>query len=218
MLLLEPLDLIERLGFDLLRHAGFFDRCAQLLGERFLGRPLAQLLLDRADLLAQEVLALLLVETGLSVGDDGVAKRQHHQPLFDDHADCPEAIKRVERFHDLLALERRELRRDGDEVGQMPGLLDPLEHRQHILGSARVHADVVLDLLDQRGHRRLAERLRRDRVLVGDNLADHHRLFLDNLQHDAARDALQHDLRDAIRRPKLAHFGDDPDWANFVIA
>ena len=143
---------------------------------------------------------------------------QHHQPLLDDDADGAEALDRVEHLHDLLALERRELRREGDQVGQPARLLDPLDHRQHLFGHARVHADVVLDLLDQRGHRRLAERLRRDRVLVGDNLADHHRLFLDDLQHDAARDALQHDLRDAIRRPKLADFGDDPDWANFVIA
>ena len=55
---LEPLQLLQRLLLGLLRHAGLLDRLAQLrdLGLAFLA--LAELLLNLAKLLAQDVLAL----------------------------------------------------------------------------------------------------------------------------------------------------------------
>ena len=77
MLLLQPLDLDQRLRLDLLRHAGGFDLLAQLAGQRLFGAGLAQLLLDGAELLAQEVLALLLVHAGLRFGLDLLPQIEH---------------------------------------------------------------------------------------------------------------------------------------------
>ena len=96
VLLLQPLDLDQRLGLDLLRHAGGFDLLAQLAGHRCLVPALAQLLLDGADLLAQEVLALLLVHPGLRLGLDLLAQVEHVQPLLDDDAQAAQPLDRIE--------------------------------------------------------------------------------------------------------------------------
>ena len=55
---LEPLQLLQRLLLGLLRHAGLLDRLAQLGDLGLAVLALAKLLLNLAELLAQDVLAL----------------------------------------------------------------------------------------------------------------------------------------------------------------
>ena len=61
-------------------HAGLGDLLAVLLGDRAV--VLAELLADRVHLLAQEVLALLLLRAGLDVVADALAHVQLGQPLL----------------------------------------------------------------------------------------------------------------------------------------
>ena len=77
MLLLQPLDLHQRLLLGLFRHAGFFDLGTQLAGQGLFGRSFAQLFLNRADLLSQEVVPLLPVHAGLRLGRDLLAQIEH---------------------------------------------------------------------------------------------------------------------------------------------
>ena len=76
---LQARELLEGLLGHRLRHAGLGDLLAVLLGDR--GAVLAQLALDRLHLLAQDVLALLLVRAGLDVLADLLAQLQLGQAL-----------------------------------------------------------------------------------------------------------------------------------------
>ena len=77
-----------------------------------------------------------------------------------------------------LALVGGELRREGDQVGQPARLFDPAHHRQHLFRHVGKHADVALDLLDHRGHRRFGFGGRIDRVIVADDARDEIRILL----------------------------------------
>ncbi len=89
MLLFQPLDLHQRFLLRFFRHPGVFDLGAQLPRQRFLGRTLAKLFLDRANLLSQEILALLAIHPGLGFGRDLLAQIQHIQPFLDHHRQPP---------------------------------------------------------------------------------------------------------------------------------
>jgi hypothetical protein len=62
----HPVDLLDRPGLDLLRHAGGLDLLAQLVDLGLLRVVLAQLALDRLQLFAKDVLALGLVHLDLT--------------------------------------------------------------------------------------------------------------------------------------------------------
>src|SRR4051794_26418381 len=66
----HPVDLLDRPGLDLVRHAGRFDLLAKLVDLGLLGIVLAELTLDRPELLAEDVLALGLVHLRLDFGLD----------------------------------------------------------------------------------------------------------------------------------------------------
>ena len=164
-----------------------------------LGAGLAQLLLDGAQLLAQVVLALLLVHPGLRFGLDLLAQVEHVEPLLDQHAQAAQALDRIEDLQQLLALVGRELGREGDQVGQPARLFDAAHHRQHLFRHVRKHADVVLDLLHHRGHRRFRFGGRIDRVVLPDDARDEIRILLHQLGDDAAGEPLQDDMAAAAR-------------------
>ena len=76
---LEPAELALGLLADVLGHAGLLDLGAVLVDDRSV--VVAELLADRLHLLAQEVLALLLLGAGLHVVADARAHLQLGQPL-----------------------------------------------------------------------------------------------------------------------------------------
>src|SRR5829696_3214126 len=110
MLLLQSLDLNQRLRLDVLRHAGGVDLLAQLTCYRGLGAGLTQLLLDGAELLAQVVLALLLVHTSLGFGLDLLAEVEHVEPFLNEDAQTTETLDRIEDLQQILPLIRRKFR------------------------------------------------------------------------------------------------------------
>ena len=168
--------------------ASIFSRSS--LATRLFGAAFAQFLLDGAHLLAQEVLALLLVHPGLGLGLDLLAQVEDVEPLLDHHAEAAQPLDRIEDLEQLLALVGRELRREGDQVGQPARLLDAAHHRQHFFRDVRQHADVVLDLLQHGGHRRFGLGGRIDRVVVADDAGDEVGILLHELGDDARAPAL----------------------------
>ena len=94
----RPSSFVGLLG-DGLGHAGVGDLRAVLLDDR--GGVLAQLALDRLHLLAQEVLALLLVGALADVLADLAAQLQLDEPLALDLDGELEALGDVERLEDL---------------------------------------------------------------------------------------------------------------------
>ena len=107
---------------------------------------LAQLALDRLHLLAQDVLALLLVRAGLDVLADLLAQLQLGQALaleVDDELQALGDVERLERAH--LVLEGH-VGRVADRVGQRAGIADRAQERADPL----VRAAQLEDLLDDR--------------------------------------------------------------------
>ncbi len=136
--------LLEGLLLDLLRHLGGLDLRAVLLRDRAL--VLAELLADRLHLLAQEVLALLVLGALLDVLADALAHLQLGQRLaLQAHREL-EARGDVERAQQLDLLVVGQLRGVAGRVGQRAGLGDRAQER----GDAAVVAAQLEDLLDDR--------------------------------------------------------------------
>ena len=105
---------------------------------------LAQLALDRLHLLAQEVLALLLVRAGLDVVADLLAQLELGEPLALDLHGQLEPLGHVERLEHLDLLLERHVGRVADRVGQRAGLGDRAQERADaVVGAAQLE-----DLLD----------------------------------------------------------------------
>ena len=139
---LEPAELLGGLLLDRLRHAGLGDLGAVLLDDR--AGVLAQLALDRLHLLAQEVLALLLVGALADVLADLAAELELGQPLALEADGELEPLGHVERLEDLDLLLERDVGRVADRVGQRAGLADGAQPG----ADAVVDAAQLEDLLD----------------------------------------------------------------------
>ena len=139
---LEPAELLGGLLFDVLGHAGFGDLGAVLVDDR--RGVLAQLTLDRLHLLAQEVLALLLVGALADVLADLQAELELGQPLALDAHGRLQALADVERLEHFHLLVERHVRGVADRVGQRARLADRAQPR----ADAVVDAAQLEDLLD----------------------------------------------------------------------
>ena len=139
---LEPAELLVGLLAHGLGHAGLGDLGAVLLHD--VRGVLAQLALDRLHLLAQEVLALLLVSAGLDVVADATADLQLGQAVALDADRERQALGDVDGLEDLDLLLEGHVGRVADRVGQCTGLGDRAQERADALvGTARLE-----DLLD----------------------------------------------------------------------
>ena len=124
--------------------SGLVDLLAVLVDDR--GLVLAQLLADRFELLAQEVLALLLLGARLDVVADAPAHLQLGEPLALKREGELEPLDDVERLQQLDALLEGQVGRVGARVGERAGLVD----RAQELADPRVGVAQLEDLLDDR--------------------------------------------------------------------
>ena len=139
---LEAAELLVGLLAHVVGHAGLVDLGAVLLDDA--RAVLAQLALDRLHLLAQEVLALLLVGAGLHVVADAAADLQLGQAVALDADGERQALGDVDGLEDLDLLLEGHVGRVADRVGQGAGLGDRAQERADALvGAARLE-----DLLD----------------------------------------------------------------------
>ena len=153
----HPVDLLDRPGTDLLRHAGRLDLLAQLVDLGLLRVVLAQLALDRLQLLAEDVLPLGLVHLGLDLALDLPLELEDLDLAREERADELEPLLDVDRLEQLLALLGRHVGAVRHHVGEEAGLGDVARGDRrlgrdrgavrHVLLDLRLHApDERLDL------------------------------------------------------------------------
>ena len=159
---LEAPELALGLLAHLVRHAGLGDLRAVLLDHRAV--VVAELLLDRLHLLAQEVLALLLLRARLDVVADLAPHLQLGEALALKLERAGEPLGHVEHLQQLDLLLVGQVRRVAGGVGQRARLDDRADERRH----AAVVAAELEELLDDGAV--LALELARpavDRLVVG---------------------------------------------------
>ncbi len=198
------LDLRGRLRRDLLRG----DRLAvvfELLGELL---PLAELLLDRAQLLAQVVLALRPVHLAARLGRNLLLHRQDRDFPGEVLVDEPQPLDGVGALEDALRVLQLQLEVRGREVRQ-PGGVREVRRDHHDLGRDRLaERDRFLQVLLDAPHERL---LLRRQLLLGRGLfepRDLHlqvRLFGEHRVDARAGDALDEQARAPVRQLQHPH-------------
>ena len=151
----HPVDFLDRARLDLLRHAGGLDLVAQLVDLGLLRVVLAQLALDRLQLLAQDVLALGLVHLRLDFGLDPALQLEDLDLVGEEVRDELEALGDVDGLEHLLALLGRHVRAVGDHVGQQARLGDVAGGDGGLRRDRGAVRDVLLDLGLDRAHQRL---------------------------------------------------------------
>jgi hypothetical protein len=139
---LEPGDLALGLLADLVGHSGLLDLGPVLLGHG--GVVVAELLADRVHLLAQEVVALLLLGAGLDVVADAAAHLQLGQPVALQAESQLQSLDHVDGLQELDLLLVGEVGGVAGRVGQGTGIGD----RAHEGAHAPVVAAQLEDLLD----------------------------------------------------------------------
>ena len=146
---LQPLELLERDLLGLGRHLGRHDLLAEVVEVAAGLVDLAQLLLDRLELLAQDVLALVAPHLLLHLGVDLLADLQHLVLARQELQHLAQARLEVEGLQHVLLLVDLHVQVRGDEVGQLPRLDDAVDQRARLLGQLGHQLDDPLgDVLD----------------------------------------------------------------------
>ena len=154
--LLEPRELaVGRLAHLLGQLAERVEPLAQLGDLGLLRVALAELLLDRLQLLAQEVLALALLHLRLDLRLDLRAELEHLELAVQDRGDRAQPLLDVDLLEDLLpllGLDRAQRR--GDEVAERARVVDVRRGELQLLGQVRREPDdareEALDVARQR--------------------------------------------------------------------
>jgi hypothetical protein len=102
--------------------------------------PFAQLLLDRAHLLAQQVLALQVVERTTRALGDVARDLEHFDPMREQLEQRVHARLQIECLEQRLLLLRADVHQAGDEVGKPRGTLDRLQRRGDLVRDLRKQA------------------------------------------------------------------------------
>src|SRR4051794_14353770 len=211
---LEPLELAVDLPAHVVRERDRVELPAQLAG--FLGRlvELAELLADRLELLAQDVLALALVELRLHLVLDLRADRDHLELAREDLHERAQALDDVGLLEQALLLLGLEAQRPRDEVAESARVVDVGDRVLQLLGQVRDGLDDprerLLDVAAQRGELgRLG-----DPVRALCDLGDEVGLLLDEALDRDALAALDEDPQRAVG--DLEHARDRPHDADLV--
>ena len=157
---LQPVELAQRFLSDIVGHAGRVDLPAQFIELARVVVGAAEFLLNRLELLAEEVLALVLADLGLDLRLDLRTDLEHFE-LFDQQpVQVLEASPDIERVENLLLDRRGERVEAGrNEIRQPSGITDVRRERREIVGQHRreLHhllergAHVALECVDFNG-------------------------------------------------------------------
>ena len=160
---LEPRELAVGDLADLLGQLDLGELLAQLLDLGLRRVALAELLLDRLELLAQEVLALGLVELRLDLRLDPRAHRGDLELIGEDLRQPPQALGDVALLEQRLLVLRLDPQRAGDQVRERRRVVEVGDRELELLGQVR-------DLLDdgREGLLDVAHQRRQLRALVDD--------------------------------------------------
>ena len=152
---LEPPELALGGLAHILRQRQLREPLAQLVHLGLLGVALAELLLDRLQLLAQEVLALALLHLRLHLRLDLRAELEDLDLAREDRRDLTQPLLDVDRLEELLALLGRDRAQGrGDEVGERARVVDVRRGELELLGQVGREPDDLreeaLDVARQR--------------------------------------------------------------------
>jgi hypothetical protein len=207
---LETAQLAQRLGVRLLGHLRLFDLDPVLLHLLQAGIGLAQLGLDRAQLLAQVVLALAARHLVLGLGLDLRLDGGHVDLAAQQRVDLAQARERIRDLEQLLGLGEPQAQVGGDEIREPPRLVHVRGDREH-LGRQVLQRQQLLDARAHGAHERLALHAPL-RLLIGGKRrrGDAQRArILDEGVDRRTSEALHQHLHAAIRRAQGAHHRDD---------
>ncbi len=200
----QPVGLAVGLRQRLGAHAGRLDRLAQPLDLGGVLVALAKLFLDGAHLLAQQVLALILVDPGLDLGLDLLAELEHRQ-LAGQYLGQPLKLgaHAVERQHLLLfGHAAAEQQRHGQQVCQAPWVILVDQLGVQLLAGLGQQLQDLAGQPDQVAHQRLGRHVVLG--LVGEE--PHPRpevwLGLDDLLDLEALDPLDRDAQSIVGQPQ----------------
>ncbi len=191
--LLEPRELAVGGLADVLREVLRLDLLAQLGQLGLLVVALAELVLDRLQLLAQEELALALLHLGLDLGLDLRAELDHLQLAIQDPEHVAEPLVGIRLLEQRLLLVGLEAQCGGDEVRERARLVHVRGRELELGGQVRDERDQAPELvLDASGDRLELGGLLDHVGNVGE-LADQVRLVLDAAVELDAPHALDED-------------------------
>ena len=125
--------LLLGLVLGLLRHAGLLDLLAQPGDLDRLLVALPQLLLDVAQLLAQDVLALLRRQRLLGLLADLLGQLEHLDALRQQRQHLVETLLDVERLQHRLLFRRRNVADAADEIGERRRRIEIVDRRRDFL-------------------------------------------------------------------------------------
>ena len=110
------------------------DLVAQLVDLGLLVVALAELLLDRFQLLAEEVLALALVDLQRDLRLDLRAELHHLELAPEDPRDLPQSLLDIDRLQQILPLLGLQPQRRRDEVAERARIVDVRRRELQLLG------------------------------------------------------------------------------------
>ena len=139
----------------LLRERQLLDLLADLVDLRLLLVGLAELLLDGAHLLPQEVLALALVDLAAHVALDLGAQLQDVELAREDADELAHALLDVVLFEQRLLVVRLDAHGAGDEERERPGTFDVGRGHLELFGQVRHQRDDLAEDAQQAGAQRL---------------------------------------------------------------
>ena len=217
--LLEARQLARRRLVHVLREPGLVDPRAQLGQLGLLLVTLAQLLLDRLQLLAEEELALALLHLRLHLRLDAAAELEQLELAVQEAQQLAQSLLDVLELEELLLLLGLDPQERGDEVDQGGRLVDVGERDLQLLREVRDEPD---DALEERLD---VARERFDLVGLDDDvghlreLADEVRLVLDAaVEADALEPANEDAQRPVGNLDHLVDHGRRPDLVEIVPA
>ena len=176
--------------------------------------PFPQLLADHLELLAQHVLALILVEAGLHLFLDLRADLEHLQLLHEKLAEPLEPPRHVVDREQLRLRRQREIEVGGDEVRQLARLGDADEHFVQLGAEVGRDVDHARELRDDGALQRFGARVLEQ--VLDEGLAAGHQplLALRDVVQPGALEPLHHDAHRAVAQ--LQHPHDRAERADVV--
>ncbi len=147
----EPVELPAGGLVGLFRELEIVDLLAQLGDLGFLLVALAELLLDGAHLLAQEVLTLPLVDLAAHVALDLGAQLEHVELAREDADQHAHALLDVALLEQGLLIRGLDAHRAGDEEGERPGVVDVGGRHLELFGQVGHQRDDLAEHAQQAG-------------------------------------------------------------------
>ncbi len=187
----QALELLARDLVRLARQIGLGDALLEDVEVALIALLLAELFLDRLELLAQDVLALVLAHLLLDLGVDALAHLEDLELPREQPEHLADAVLRVDRLEELGLLVDGRVEVRGDEIGELPRLLDRVDERAGLARQLGHELDDLLRNVAQAHRQRLALDVLRGRLLELRDARLHVRIGARHVLHAHADEPLE---------------------------